>query len=151
MYLFDGRILRRRIACCFACLPPPVFLICLSTSPEISLTSNDIALLPDWSVSTSLACNHMPFLITTNSELSKIDGPRRTFVNFKKADWACYAEACGEYLAEDGETRTVEQAEKIFRKAVNKASGLFIPAGRIRHFQPCLPKSAKSLVDERSR
>ena len=68
-----------------------------------------------------------------------------------KADWARYAEACDKYLAEAGETRTVEQAEKTFRKAVNKSSGLFIPAGRIQHFQPTLPASAKSLADERVR
>ena len=119
-----------------------------STSPDISLVSNDIAQLSDWSVSISLASDHLPILITINSELSTIDGPRRTYINFKKADWARYAEACDKYLNEVGETRTVEQAEKTFRKAVNKASGLFIPAGRIQHFQPTLPASANSLADE---
>ena len=64
-----------------------------STSPDISLDSNDIALLSHWSVSTSLASDHFPILITINSELSTIDGPRRTYINFWKADWACYAEA----------------------------------------------------------
>ena len=59
-----------------------------STSPDISLKSNDIALLSDWSVSTSLASDHLPILITINSELSTIDGPRRTYINFKKVDWA---------------------------------------------------------------
>ena len=119
-----------------------------STSSDISLASNDIALLSEWSVSTSLASDHLPILITINSELSTIDGPRRTYIIFKKADWARYAEACDKYLAESSEARTVEQAEKTFRKAVNKASGLFIPAGRIQHFQPA---SAKSLADERDR
>ena len=78
-----------------------------------------------------------------------IDGPRRTYTKFKKADWAHYAEACDKYLAEAGKTRTVVQAEKTFRKAVNKASGLFIPAGRIQYFRPTLPASAKSLTDGR--
>ena len=44
-----------------------------------------------------------------------------------------------------------EQAEKTFMKAVTKASGLFLPAGRIQHFQPTLPASAKSHADERDR
>ena len=122
-----------------------------SSSPDISLASNDIALLSDWSVSTSLASDHLPIFITINSELSTIDGPRRAYINFKKADWARYAEACDKYLAEAGEPRTVEQTEKTFRKAVNKASGLFIPAGRNQHFQPTLPASSKSLADERDR
>ena len=122
-----------------------------STSPDISLASNEIALLSDWSVSTSLASDHFPFLITINSEISTIDGPRRTYINFNKADWARYAEACDKYLAEAGETRTVEQAEKTIRKAVNKASDIFIPAGRIQHVQSTLPASAKLLADERDR
>ena len=120
-----------------------------STLADISLASNDIALLSDWSVSTSLASDHLPILITINSELSTIDVPRRTYINFKKADWERNAEACDKYLAETGETRTVEQAEKTFRKAVNKASGLFIPTGLIQHFQPTLPASVKSLANER--
>ena len=53
-------------------------------SPDISLASNDIALLSDWSVSTSLVSDHLPILITINSELSTIDGPRRTYINFKQ-------------------------------------------------------------------
>ena len=69
-----------------------------STSPDISLASNDIALLSDWSVSASMASDHLPILFTINSELSTIDGPRRTYINFKKADWARYAEACDKYL-----------------------------------------------------
>ena len=47
-----------------------------STSPDISLASNDIALLSDWSVITSLASDHLLILITINSELYTIDGPR---------------------------------------------------------------------------
>ena len=86
-----------------------------------------------------------------HSELSTIDGPRRTYNNFKKADLARYAEACDKYLAEADETRPVEQAETTFRKAVNKASGLCIQAGRIQHSQPTLPASAKSLANERDR
>ena len=76
-----------------------------STSPDISLASNDIALLSDLSVSASLVSDHLPFLITINSELSTIDGSRRTYMNFKKVDWARYAKACNKYLAESGETR----------------------------------------------
>ena len=55
-----------------------------STSSNISLATNDIALLSDWSVSTSLASDHLTILITISSELSTIDGPRHTYINFKK-------------------------------------------------------------------
>ena len=48
-----------------------------------------------------------------------IDGPRRTYINFKKVDWACYAEAFYKYLAKAGKTRTVEQAAKSFGNALS--------------------------------
>ena len=73
-----------------------------STSPDNSLASNDIALLPDLSISTSLSSDHLP--ITINSELSRIYMPRRIYTIFKKTDWTRYCEASDEYLAEDGET-----------------------------------------------
>ena len=104
-----------------------------SSSPDNSLVNYYIALLSDWSVSTSLTSDHLTILNTINSELSTIDGPRRSCINFKKADCARYAEASDEYPAEAGETKTVEQAEKTSGKAANSASVLFIPAGRIRH------------------
>ena len=47
-----------------------------STSPDITLTSNDIALLSDRTVSTSLASDHLPIFITITSEQSTIDVPR---------------------------------------------------------------------------
>ena len=47
----------------------------LSTSPDISFSSNDIAHLSDWSVSTSRTSVHL--LITINSELSTIYGPHQ--------------------------------------------------------------------------
>ena len=88
--------------------------------------------------------DHLAVLITIISEHSLIDWPRRTNIIFEKAILALMpADACNEYLAEAGEERTVEIAEKTFRKAVDKACALFIPAGRIRHFHPTLKASTK--------
>ena len=49
-----------------------------STSHDISFASNDIAHPSDWSVSTSLASDHLPIIITITTELSTIEWPRRT-------------------------------------------------------------------------
>ena len=68
-----------------------------SILPDICLVSNEIAL---HSVSTSLISDHFSILITINSEMSTIDGPRQTCITFKKAVWARYAEA-GETSQED--------------------------------------------------
>ena len=116
-----------------------------STSPDISLASNDATLLSDRSVYTSLASDHLPILITINSELSTIDGPRRTYINFKKVNWARYAEACDKYLAEAGEPKTVDQAEKTFRKAVFSS---FRPAAFNTSNQPCRHQPSRSPMNE---
>ena len=117
--------------------------------PMTSYYYQTVQSLPQW-----------PAIICHYSSSSTPNSPRLMgLLNIKKADRARYAEACDKYLAEAcdkylaeaGETRTVEQVMKIFSKEVNKASGLFIPAGRIQHFQPTLPASAKSLADERDR
>ena len=80
---------------------------CPYASPDISLASNDIALLADWSVSISLASDHLLVPITINSELSPIDGPLRTHVNFKNADWARHAETCDKYTHKAVDARIV--------------------------------------------
>ena len=81
-----------------------------STSPDISLASNAIALLSDWSVSTSglrsFAHHH---------QLRTVHDCWASANLHQLQEWACYAEACDKYLAEAGKTRTVEQAEKTFR------------------------------------
>ena len=41
-----------------------------STSPSIILASNDISLLSDWSITTSLASDHLRILIAINPKLS---------------------------------------------------------------------------------
>ena len=105
---------------------------------------------------TGQSLHHWPAIICPSSSpstpicprLKGLSEPTSTSI---KADWARYAEACDKYLAEAGETRTVKQAEKTFRKTVNKASDLFITAGRIQRFLPTLLASAKSLADERDR
>ena len=49
-----------------------------STSPDIRMVSNDIALLSDWSFTTSLNSDNLPILIIIISDMSTIDAHRRT-------------------------------------------------------------------------
>ena len=121
------------------------------TNGRLTLASSDIALPPDRAVSTSTASDYLSISITTNSEQSTNDWPRRTYIKFKKTDRARNADTCDENHAEECETRNAEQAEKTFRKSVNNASDIFIRTGRIPHFQPTLPASAKLPDDERDR
>ena len=123
-----------------------------SASPNISLASNNIALLLYWSVSTSMASDHLPILIAVISERSTIDGPRRTYISYLKLDWVCHADTCDEYIAETGKTRTDKQSLKTFRKTKNNNKNRPLHSGRIiQHFQTTLPASVKSLADDRDR
>ena len=64
-----------------------------STSSDISLASSFITLLSHWSISASLANNHLSILIAINSKVSTIDESWGTYISYKKVDWARYAEA----------------------------------------------------------
>ena len=58
-----------------------------STSPDTSLASNDIALLTDWSVSTSLASDHLPILITLTSNCLRLVGLVEPTSTSRKWTW----------------------------------------------------------------
>ena len=85
---------------------------------------------------------HWPAIICPSSSPSTPRCPRLMGSDEPNSTSARHAEAC--------ESRTVKQAE-TFMKAVNKASGLIIPAGRIPRIQPTMPASAKSFAFERGR
>ena len=70
------------------------------TSPDISLTTSDIATIAEWDVTTELTSDHLPICISLPLDDHKtVDNPRRCFTNFKKADWENFTKECEEEFA----------------------------------------------------
>ena len=62
------------------------------SSPDISLASPSIAMNIDWHTEQALGSDHLPIILTLNSEHTPSYSTRQTFINFRKADWQSFKE-----------------------------------------------------------
>lgn len=67
--------------------------------------------------------------LSTNIKTTK--APRRTFINFNKADWSGYTNYTEDKFSKLKPARDIHKGEKQFVKILNKAAKKYIPAGRI--------------------
>ena len=120
-----------------------------SSSPDFSLAS--LALLPytTWEVKTELGSDHLPILLTLETEIKPIKSENRTYMNFKKANWEVFRDKTEEKFATIPPPTDVYKGEKTFRKILNKISKEAIPQGRIKEIIPEVPSEAVRLMKER--
>ena len=120
-----------------------------SSSPDFSLAS--LALLPytNWEVKTELGSDHLPILITMETEIKTIKSENKTYMNFKKANWEYFKDKTEEKFATIPPPTDVYKGEKTFRKILNKVSKAAIPHGRIKEILPEVPSEAARLMKER--
>jgi hypothetical protein len=120
------------------------------TSPDISLAS--LSLLPNikWEVKKSLGSDHLPIIITISTSLKQSKSIKRTYVNFKKADWEKFTAITEEKFSTAPAPTNIFEAEKTFRRIINKAAKTSIPAGRIKDTIPEIPRSAMDKINRRN-
>ena len=119
------------------------------TSPDISLAS--LSLLPNtkWEVKKNLGSDHLPIIITISTSLKQSKSIKRTYVNFKKADWDKFTSMSEEKFSNAPAPTNIFEAEKTFRRIINKTAKKFIPAGRIKDTIPEIPTSAMDKINKR--
>ena len=119
------------------------------TSPDVSLAS--LSLLPNikWEVKKSLGSDHLPIIITISTSLKISKSIKRTYVNFKKADWEKFTSITEEKFSKEPAPTNIFDAEKTFRRIINKAAKASIPAGRIKDTIPEIPTSAMDKITKR--
>lgn len=98
---------------------------------------------------TSLNSDHLPIVIAMSQCSERILSEKKTYVNFKKADWEGFREFCDERFSDIEPPEDVHKAEKILRRIFLKAKDRFIPSGRIPKIRHNFPSSATILADER--
>ena len=121
------------------------------TSPDISLAS--LAILPyaKWETKISLSSDHVPIIISLSTTISPVRTHKRTYVNFKKADWEKFKNNTEAQFENLEEPTNIFEAEKRFRKIVNRVSSRAIPAGRIKDTIPEMPSSTREKMERRDR
>ena len=58
-----------------------------SSSPAISIVSSDLAMSISWSCESRLGSDHLPIIISLACEVHKVAAGKKSYINFKKADW----------------------------------------------------------------
>ena len=120
-----------------------------STAPDLSIASARLITTCTWSAECSLSSDHLPILITLSSAIRKVKSQNRTYINFKKADWAGFEQYSEELFASAPISNNVHNSEKFFRSVLTKASKRFIPKGRIPKIINGAPTEAVRLMKER--
>ena len=70
------------------------------SSSDVSIISSHLALRTVWTTHTTLNSDHLPIVITITNPSLNPTGKRRTFTNFRKADWdSSYAETEASFAA----------------------------------------------------
>ena len=119
------------------------------TSPDISLASTSLLPYIEWETKTALSSDHLPIIIKLKTSIQSIKSDFRKFVNFKKADWQSFTNITEERFNRQPEPVNVHEAEKKFRKILNKASKKTIPGGRIKEIIPEIPTTTTNKMKER--
>jgi hypothetical protein len=119
------------------------------TSPDISLASTSLLPYIEWETKTALSSDHLPIIIKINTSIQTIKSDYRKFINFKKADWDKFTNITEERFSRLPEPDNIHNAEKKFRKILNKASKKTIPGGRIKDIIPEIPTATTNKMKER--
>ena len=100
--------------------------------PEINLANPSIAMNIDWRTEYALGSDHLPIVLSITYDLITYTTPQRTFINFRKADWARYKDNIDLKLKQQQRPINVYHAEKNLRNAIRAAAGRHIPQGRVK-------------------
>ena len=119
------------------------------TSPDISLASLSLLPYTKWETMINLSSDHVPIIISISTSLKTNRCHKRTYVNFKKADWNRFQSETEDDFSNLPEPTNIHKSEKVFRKIINNASKRCIPAGRIRDIIPEIPTATKEKIDKR--
>ena len=120
-----------------------------STVPDLSIALSNCLPACTWAASTALGSDHLPIHINMSTEIKRTPAPNKTFVNFKKADWASFKAQTENAFSNATTNNNVHAREKIFRNIINKASKQHIPAGRIPNILNAMPTKTAKLMEDR--
>ena len=79
-----------------------------SSSPDISLVSEDPAFTADWSTFTKKLSNHMPIIISIITKIAAGRWKAKCQANLRKADWEIFIETLEEQVKKLQEPATAE-------------------------------------------
>ena len=122
-----------------------------TSRPDLTFVSADILDRTTTKVLDDIGSDHKPTLITI-SKLEKSEFKRRTFWNFRKADWKMYASTVDLGMSQiDTNDSTIDETSELIISTIMKAAEKSIPRGSVKKFKPFWNKELEETVQERRR
>ena len=109
-----------------------------TSSPDITTVSNTLYNRTSWTTQHALSSDHLPIITTINTRHDyKLQQNRRTFTNYKKADWTQFTEESA--FAQTTIPTNIHTVNRIFTHIILMADKYNIPKGKITATTGCYP------------
>ena len=103
-----------------------------TSSPDITTVSNTLYNRTSWTTQHALSSDHLPIITTINIRHDyRLQQNRRTFTNYKKADWTQFTEDTESAFAQTTIPTNIHTANRIFINIMLMADKQNIPKGRM--------------------
>ena len=120
-----------------------------ATSPDVTLASLSILPYASWQAHTNLGSDHLPLIISLDTDMTHQPSEDKVYINFRKANWTKFKAETENKFKDLLPPTDVHKAEKVFRKILNNTSNTCIPKGRIKDIIPEIPTEAAMKIKER--
>jgi len=121
------------------------------TSPDITTISDNLHSKTTWTTVIDLQSDHLPIVITIQTKANfHITTNRKTFTNYRKANWPAYTEEIESILQTATTPTNPHTANQTITNAILSADKHHIPKGRISTRHTPLPNHIRDLIHTRN-
>ena len=122
-----------------------------TSSPDITTVSNTLYNRTSWTTQHALSSDHLPIITTINIRHDyRLQQNRRTFTNYKKADWTQFTEDTESAFAQTTIPTNIHTANIIFTNIILMADKQNIPKGKMHSNCRLLPEDIVCKITQRN-
>ena len=122
-----------------------------TSSPDITTVSNTLYNRTSWTTQHALSSDHLPIITTINIRHDyRLQQNRRTFTNYKKADWTQFTEDTESAFAQTTIPTNIHTAIRIFTNIILMADKQNIPTGNMHSNCRLLPEDIVCKITQRN-
>ena len=122
-----------------------------TSSPDITTVTNTLYNRTSWTTQHALSSDHLPIITTINIRHDyRLQQNRRTFTNYKKADWTQLTEDTESAFAQTTIPTNIHTANIIFTNIILMADKHNIPKGKMHNNCKLLPNHIVCKLTQRN-
>ena len=122
-----------------------------TSSPDISTVCNTLYNRTSWTTQHTLSSDHLPIITTINIRHDyRLQQNRRTFTNYKKADWTQFTEDTESAFTQTTIPTNIHTANRIFTNIILMADKQNIPKGKMHSNCRLLPEDIVCKITQRN-